>query len=312
MSRATLVAVFLLGCAEGSDPVQDPQVGPAVLTDPDAPFLDDATTEPTAVDLDAVAVSVDRAIEMMLELDAAPLVDAYRNAMDGSEPGCPMFYNDGDVAYWLDTCTAGSGATYDGYGLDDVQLGIDLGDGMLTDISTMGGVGIVTGPSGHTVDVNGFAQEIVQISPDGLVSTSTTLLSGDFWTDDPVADGTWLSDGVVPNVYVTRYGIVGVGEATVASGVLEGLSGEFPTVVFDDALISAESLGITDCELEPTGSVSVQLPGGDWVDILFDPAVEGDVVVTEDASSCDGCGRAWHRTLELGPACFDFSPWLSR
>ena len=77
---------------------------------------------------------------------------------------------------------------------------------------------------------------------------------------------------------------------------------------FDDTFFIDPSFGYGGCGVEPTGAVSVRLAAGDWVDIIFDPYMEGDVVVYEEGT-CDGCGLAWHRDEPLGRVCLDFSSW---
>ncbi len=310
-----MIALLLtLGCGTTSEPGTEGPTAraaedPAVLTDPDAPFLSDPTADPVEVDMVALSASVDTAIQYALQLDPAPLLEAYRGAMQGADSACPTLYQDPDFEFWLDTCTASSGAIFEGYGIDDELIGIDLGDGLVSDLVTAGGVSSVVGASGHIVEINGFVQSLNQRSVDGLVTVDVDFLQGEFYTDDPVADGTWLADGVQPDVSITRYA-VGGSKAAIVSGVLQGLPGATPTVVFDEAVIGDLTLGLTDCDLEPSGTVSVQLQDGEWVDVLFDPRVEGEVVVTDVAAACDGCGQAWHLTEDLGQACFDFSPWL--
>lgn len=301
--------ILALGCGTADDPGTAPGPGEVVLTDPEAPFLSEETTEEVDVDLAGIEASVEEAIRFVIDLDPDPLVTAYRNAMTAAEPGCPAFFEDDGFVFWLDTCTASNGTRFDGLGIDDVQTGLDLGDGMITDLITVGGTGVIEGPSG-TMDANGFAQIVTQVDPLGTIAVEQLFLSGEFWTDDPVADGTWLADGIVPNVLVLTYDLPGLGNLAIVSGVLENLPSAYPTVVFDEAVIGTTSIGVTDCELEPSGSVSVQLENGDWVDILFDPEFDGEVVTTPDMSTCDGCGRAWHQTRELGEACFDFGPWV--
>ncbi len=315
-----MIALWLLGCGTdgteptGTEPLTTSLPGttaPPVLTDPDAPWLDDGTTEDVTVDLDGVMAAVDEAIPTFMALDAAPILLAYRGLMNDSSPGCPDFYQDAaGYAYWLDSCTSSGGVRFEGYGVDTVDEGIDLGDGVFGDILTMGGVGTLEAGDGTTFSFNGYVQLVQGADPSGVVTVDQILVSGDCETNDPVADGTWLGDGLRPNALILHYGILGTGGATIVSGVLEGLPGPFSTVVFDEAVIADPRVGMTDCGLEPSGTASVQLPTGEWVDIVFDPRFDGETIHTDDPAACDGCGTAWYRAEDLGPICFDFSPWL--
>ena len=304
-----MAMLLALGCAADSDPVAATD-GTVALTDPDAPWLDAPTTEDVLVDLDGVAAAVDDAILTFLQLDPTPVLAAYRGLMQATSPGCPDFYQDpAGYAYWLDSCTSGGGVSFDGYGIDTVDVGVDLGDGVFGDVLTMGGVGALAATDGTSFTFNGYVQGVSGADLSGVVTVQQLSIFGDFETNDPVAAGTWLGSGLRPSATVIRYGIAGTGGATVVVGVLEGLPGPFPTVVFDEAVIADPLVGMSDCALEPSGTASVQLPTGQWVDIVFDPRFDGETIETEPGA-CDGCGTAWRRTENLGQLCFDFSPWL--
>ena len=144
------------------------------------------------------------------------------------------------------------------------------------------------------------------------VTSSTLLLSGSFDTNHPSADGTWVGQGLRPNLVITSYAVLGAPALFSVVGAIDGLAGDFPSVAFGDTAVLDPSLGLGGCALEPSGVVSVHLATGDWVDIVFDPELTTDDggVTIDDPAACDGCGGAWHRAEELGEVCLDFSSWL--
>ncbi|MEQ1565504.1 MAG: hypothetical protein ABMA64_07700 [Myxococcota bacterium] len=281
------------------------QVEPPVDPPSDAPWVLPATTS-TGADLAAVAASAQDAIARVVEIDPDPVLDAYRALYAGADAGCPALYRDDDVEYWLDTCTSGAGTVFDGFGLDET-LTIDDGAGVY-DVTATGGAGRIEAADGTFVEVDGYVQRIDQ--SDGTVVVSSLVLSGDFSTNVPGTDGTWLGEGIRPNLAVTRYSIGGQLILFGVEGALDQLPGENPAVAFHDAVILDPDLGYGGCGDEPSGTMSVRLPSGEWVDIDFDPVVNDDgLVEIDDPAACDGCGAGWHRAESLGPICLDFAAW---
>ncbi|MEZ4236613.1 MAG: hypothetical protein R3F59_10745 [Myxococcota bacterium] len=278
-----------------------PDEAPATsaLTDPSAPWTVPATTAPTDVPLPDVAQGVQDALDRAVRFDPEPVLAAYRDLAAGADAACPAFYTDGEVRYWLDQCTAGSGTTFDGYGVDLLQAYPGAS------VETVGGVATVSRP-GTSLALDGAVQRAV--SDDGAVVTESLYVAGTFDTDHPAVAGTWVEEGVEPDLYLTRYRAGNTVLASILDGSLIGLSGPLPVVAFDQVILVDPAAGIGDCDLEPAGTVSALGPDGRWVDLVFDPVLQDDVVVTPPGT-CDGCARAWAGPEALGEVCFDFGAW---
>ena len=303
MSGPMSAMLLLIACT--ADPGGTPPAFSltTVTTPEDVPWVV-AGEDPAPVDLQVVLDAAQEGLELARTLSPQPVLDAYRDLAAGADVACPTMYEDDGVEYWLDSCTSAAGTTFDGFGLDDDLLVADLYG--TYEVTATGGAGSIEGPDGTFLEMDGYAQLVVSGDPSFLVTT--TLLIGDFATNHPLADGTWLEDDLRPGLAATRYEIDGTSYAVSAVGAIDGLGGETPAVAFDDMLLVTEFPGSGGCSLEPTGALSVRLAVGDWVDIVFDPYLQDDVVVY-DEGTCDGCGQAWHRDLPLGEACLDFSSW---
>jgi hypothetical protein len=295
----------LLACS-GSDPATRPGPAPSAttVTSPDGVPWVVPGEDPAPVDLQVVLAAAQEGLELARTISPEPVLVAYRDLAAGADPGCPAMYEDDGLLYWLDSCTSGAGTTFDGFGLDDDLLVVDAYG--TYEVTATGGAGSIEAPDGTFLEMDGYAQLVV--TEDSGVFVSTVILLGDFVTNHPLADGTWLQQDLRPGLVTTDYQVLGTTLAFSAVGAIDGLGGEAPAVAFDDTLLVQEFLGYGGCSLEPTGAVSVRLAAGDWVDIVFDPTLEDDLVVYEPGT-CDGCGTAWHRDTPLGEACLDFSSW---
>lgn len=299
---------FLLACTpEPSSKEPEPIRSETTVTTPeDVPWVAPPEELPT-VDLDAVIAAAQAGIELAPALSPEPVLAAYRDLAAAADSGCPAVYDVDGLSYWLDSCTSGAGTRFDGYGLDDEIDVYDPYSGYDSYLySATGGAGSIEAGDGTFLDLDGYAQLIVA-EADGLFVTSL-VLTGDFGTNHPAAVGTWVEQGLRPNLVATRYEAAGIQLAFSAVGAVDGLPGEFRAVAFDDAVLVDPSFGYGGCEHEPTGAVSARLASGEWVDVVFDPVMVDDVVVYEEGT-CDGCGMAWLRDEQLGEACLDFSSW---
>jgi hypothetical protein len=229
---------------------------------------------------------------------------AYRDLAAGADAACPSLFQDNDVTYWLDACTAASGTRFDGFGVDVQQVLVD--GTATTTVETVGGVATVSRDDA-SLALDGFVQR--SVTNDGGILGTTLFVSGAFDTDHPAVAGTWVEEGVEPDLVMTAYRFGDVSAALIMDGALVGLPGEVPVVAFDEVALVDPASGIGDCGLEPAGTVSALDGEGNWVDLVFDPVIEGDFVVTP-AGTCDGCARAWAGAEALGEACFDFGAWL--
>lgn len=305
---AYVLGLSLQACTQ-SEPEQEPEVPSeqgTLVTSPEAPFVsppEEQTGE--GIDIDTLVEEANAAIALAASIEPDPVLAAYRDLAGGADPGCPAIYSDGDVDYWLDSCTSDAGTIFDGFGVDDTVF-VDDGYSQYTVEATGGTARIEQGET--WLEIDGFVQRI-DSSADG-VTTSSLVLTGRFDTNHPAASGSWLQDGLHPNLTTTTYDIGEIRAAFFIVGALNGLSGSYSAVAFDTCGIVDDSLGYGGCGEEPSGVLSMRQSDGGWVDIVFDPVGDEEGIVIDDMSLCDGCGTAWDGEEPLGTVCLDFSPWL--
>ncbi len=164
----------------------------------------------------------------------------------------------------------------------------------------------MTTPEGYVFEAAGGAYVLWGVTDDGADAFYTVVQDG-FAYDGPAAQGTWLGDGVSPEIvsYGLRYPSVD-GRAVYVSGRVLVDDGPVEAVVFEELFMYSAELG-SPCPSEPAGMVSVLDGEGAWFDILFDGGQWGEAV---DADACDGCGGAWYQGSYLGEVCADFGVLL--
>jgi len=298
---------LLLACGS-PEPIYVTTPDPAPsFVDPEAPWLGEAASVAVEIDPGEVAIAMEAAFEALDRLDPAPLVAAYERSIAGAEAGCPSYFRAPEgFDYWFDTCEAGSGSRFDGFGVSTVTEGVPTDVGLLGTTVTVGGSGTMVASDGTELVMNGFVQQTE--ASDATGTFETIVVSGTFETDDPAAAGTWLEEPWEPEVTVARYALDGVGVVRFATGVIEDVGAARVPVVLQDVAIADVATGFTDCAGEPSGVVSVRLADG-WVDVIFDPVDVGGRLET-DAAACDGCGEAWAGVTALGPVCPSFAALL--
>lgn len=293
-----LALTFLLGCPAEEAPA------PADTTEP-APYVyeeeDPPEAELAAADLEE---SIEAAVGIALTLNATPIFPAYEVVMAGAEEGCPAYYESEGNLYWYDQCTTSGGTDFSGYSFYQLYDQYDGGDGTLYDGEAVYGVAQVTTPEGYTFEAGGSAYALVSAAE--TYTYYASVIAGSFAWDGPGAEGTWLADGVSPDLtlvgYTTEYG-----DMVQVDGGFTGTGGQLDTVVFDMITIYEAGLGST-CPTEPGGVVSVRDNVGNWYDVVFDgPTEYGD---ESDPDLCDGCGAAYFRGEPLGDVCVDFTTLL--
>jgi hypothetical protein len=293
------LALLLSGCGPGAAPEDEASApAPYIFAEEDPP-----TSSMDPAELEA---AITAAAATVLTLDAAPIFPAYAAAMAGTDPTCPYYYDYQGSAYWYDACTASGGSSYNGYSFHQVYADYDAGDGNIYNGEAIYGVARIETADGHVFEAGGSAQQLVATAD--TYTYFQSLIQGAFTWNGPEADGTWLADGVAPDLTMTAYTIPSGGKYMRVDGGLSGLGGTLDTVVFDAVTLFDTALGST-CPTEPGGVVSVRDTDGEWYDVVFDgPA---DIGEAADASLCDGCGTAWFRGEYLGDVCADFSPLLA-
>lgn len=302
------VLLALSACGTEPDPVSAPPVAPPeLITSPEAPFVSPPDEEAgDGVDIALLISSANEAITLAASIAPDPILAAYRDLATGAEPACPAIYSDGTVDYWLDSCTTSSGTLFEGFGVD---AAVSIDDGYSSyDVESTGGTARIEDASGIWLELDGFVQRIDD-EDEGVVS-STLILAGRFDTNHPAADGSWLEEGLRPNLVTSTYDIGSLRAAFFITGAVDELQGAYSAVAFDSCGVIDASIGYGGCDLEPSGVVSLRMPTGGWIDIVFDPIAVDEGIVLEDPATCDGCGRVWDGDVDLGTVCLDFSAWL--
>jgi len=307
------LALGLLGACGGGDdskggggPTATTSDSADVWEEParDDPYIDPAE-DPDPADFDAaeVAAIVEQALVGARGVHAGPVVAAYDEAIASVDEACPLWTSDGTTPYWVGGCTTDAGATFDGYGTQIVYESFPDGD-IIWDGQAVNGVGAIETEAGHTFVAGGLAQRLAGVQSDGMFVFYSAMNEG-FAYDGPAAAGTWLADGLSPEL--TTYALFDDatdGRALYLTGRVEVPDGPVQAVVFEQLLLIDAALG-SPCPQEPSGGLSVLGEDG-WYDLTFHgPQFEsGDEY---DASRCDGCGTAWHKGVSIGEACIDFS-----
>ncbi len=291
-----LPLLALLGCPAPEEKPAEDEYTPA-------PYIFDEEAPPVAdLDVADLEVAIESAVGMVRTLSATPIFPAYHQAMSGAEATCPSYYDYQGSQYWYDQCDATGGTSFSGYSFYVLYDDYDDGSGGAPyDGEAVYGVAEIVTPEGYTFAAGGSSYALVQLN-DGYTVYSTGV-QGAFAWDGPGAEGTWLADGIAPDV--AMYAVAATqGNYLQVDGGLSGIGGELDTVVFDAVVLYDEGLGST-CGSEPGGVISVRDAAGNWYDVVFDGPTEWGA--ESDAALCDGCGAAYFRGEHLGDVCADFS-----
>lgn len=295
----------------------DPQAGTGSNPDPTLPdpspyVVDGVEVDEPSVSLQGVEDAMQAAIDVTLSINAAPVQTAYAEVMAHEGGGCPYYYATETGNYWLDGCMSPTGARYDGY-----VFGLESGDvvnpqnGFVQNTWYASGGATVIDPNGDVFEIGGIAA--VQTTT-GRVGEGkglpyfayTSVLQGSFLWEGPSASGTFLGDGLGPDLQITLQDIPGFGRSNTLAGGFSGFDGGW-AVAYANNTIYSQSLG-SGCEDEISGTVAVRSPEGEWYDIRFDGPADNDETVA--SADCDGCGMAYFQGAEVGEICVDFAPLL--
>ena len=313
-ARPLLLSLLLPACA--GDPEPAAQTGDTAAVDTgepwvepprDDPYIDDPVEpDPAAFDAETVAALIEESILVARSLSAEPVLQAYFESMETAEEGCPTWTSDGGVEYWLGGCTTSSGATFEGYGTSVLYDDTPDGD-ILWDGAAVFGVGSIEA-GGATFSAGGQAGLLSGVNGDGALVYYSYTTEG-FAYDGPAAAGTWLAEGLSPElVTYALHDDASGGKAMYLTGRIEVPDGPVEAVVFEDLLLINEAFG-SACPGEPSGGLSV-LGADGWYDLTFEGPEFGEGEGF-DTTACDGCGEAWHKGVQIGTACVDFSAMTS-
>jgi len=284
------------------DDDEEPDDLPYVVDDP----ADDA--DPLASPED-ITLAVEEALALVIDTDPELAFPAIQDALTHGDAYCP-YYNTSYAEtygydYWYGGCTSEAGDHHEGtiYGKDDLpyassyyemnrygwwqsDYGIQMADGQRFDVTgylyTWDAIYIPTGERIVSITTRGFGVH----------------WQGGAWSD------TWLGDQRNLDFVAYMRNTVDGEVYLDIDGSLSTGGGPVEAVLFDDVFLHSAGYG-ADCELEPSGRISVRLDDGRWYDVHFDGAAyQGASVFPPD---CDGCGEVWSRGELLGTACPDLS-----
>jgi len=292
-----LLVLGLLGChpdATPADTAVDPS--PYIYDDEDPPV-------PTATP-EEVGAAIQDALDRVVLVDATPVFAAYDAAMQGQSDTCPAYYYDQGNSYWFDDCGTEAGSYFSGYGYTiDYQDYPDPYDGYIYNGRGLYLASTITAGDGTAFSGAGSAYAVT--ADLGAEHYTEALVQGTFSWDGPGIDGTWMDEGLSPNVYLLRYTNDDyVGQYVNLDGGLSPFDGRFVAVAFDAVEMMDAGFGNT-CPQEPSGSISVRGDDG-WYDVVFD----GSTQMPVDPAVCDGCGTAYFEGVAMGSVCPDFSALL--
>ncbi|HHO51899.1 MAG TPA: hypothetical protein ENK18_13715 [Deltaproteobacteria bacterium] len=312
LTNRCLLVLLWTGCAAPATETPTGPTAPPVVTEDDPPseyiYEEESPPEPTA-SLAEISDALQDAIDTTLWVNAAPVSAAYNAAMATSSQQCPYFYTTPDGTYWYDSCTAPSGASFDGYVFAyEAQGVLDPYSGMILDYWYAFGGATVSVPGGDRLELGGLALVQEGTINDGVdINVYVSQLQGSFAWDGAEAAGTWLETDIDPDLtlYITDIPLLN-SASTFVDGGFGGLDGW--AIAFDENIIFDEVLG-SSCDREISGTLGIRSPDGHWYDVRFDGPVDETDMVPQ--SECDGCGTAYFQGEEIGEVCTDFRPLLT-
>jgi len=325
-----LILSLSLGCAS------EQQLTEQSTTPPDSAVLPEAEGEPTGTDApeddapseyiyDAeeeeaallsageIEESIREVLEVVVWTNPMELTAFYEDArLDGGDDDCPYYYKDegGEnyygYDYWYDSCTADSGSTFSGYAWSYYYEPYDSGSYIYDDQAYLSSYGSITDRLGNVMDLSGSFYHYSYGYRNSATRYGYAYLIGDARWSSEEAEGSWLASEYSLNLtYSWGYYPSEPGYYIDLSGSISGLTGDTNAALFEGFYLGSASVG-SDCELEPSGTLSVRDGDGEWYHVEFQgPAWSGAPVFSPE---CDGCGDAFYRGELLGEVCPDFSP----
>lgn len=272
-----------------------------------APYIVEEESPPeSAFSASEVEAALGEAISLAMSLTGQPVFPAYFAVMEGADDACPNYYESEGNVYWYDVCTSEQGTAFNGYSFYYYYDHYYIGDEAYTG-DALFGVAQVQDDDGHLFQAGGTAYDLI-VEGDGY-QYWYSVAQGGFSYDGREANGTWLEDGLAPDMLQYVYYVPSVdARGYVMQGSVSGLTGGFSAAVFDGIQILDEVLGQyfgANCSEEPGGIVSMRDEAGNWYDILFDGPSNASATTPE--GMCDGCGEAFFRGESVGQVCVDFT-----
>ncbi len=294
---------LLLACTPATD---DPT---AKVDEPYAPapyIVAEADPPVASISASELEGAIAEALSLGTAIRGDAVFPSYFAVMEGADEGCPNYYETDGNVYWYDACTSEDGTEFNGYSLYYYYDHTDAGDGSFYTGDAMSGVAQVRDADGNAFEAGGAAYDL-KIEGDGFTYWYS-VAQGGFSYDGPEAEGTWLEQGLSPDmVQIVYYVPNGEAKAYLLQGSVSGLTGTFTSAVFDGITMPDPTFAgyYEACALEPGGVVSLRDEDGAWYDVLFDGYT--DLQPTTPEGLCDGCGEAYYRGEALGTVCVDFT-----
>jgi hypothetical protein len=221
-----------------------------------------------------------------------------------SDEQCPPMEEHNGMDYWRESCTTQAGHQFLGWSLNFRAQDIEEIGYTFTNFDWLSGQAQIINKNGTVLQNFGdvLHQEGFDFEGNRIIQGYTY---GDFYWDDPQAEGSWLfSDVSIEYTYTfTRKGeydtidlktAVSYGPNGLGSRI-SNFDPNYPAAIFEGILINTEL-----CAEEPIqGEIWIRDKPGFWYQVRYDSDV-----------SCDGCGTAYHGEIEIGSVCSDFSMWF--
>ncbi len=334
-----LVIPLILGCASdqqlqpdssssapptSSDPSETSPEDEAIEEEEESPseyIYDEPEEDEPLLSVGEVEESIRSIMEVLTWVDPQELTSTYEGLrVDNSDDSCPYYYTDSDgedyygYQYWYDTCTADNGTAFSGYGYSYYYDPYISGSYIYDDSAYASIYGSITDRLGDSLDISGSYYHYSYGYTYSDDRYGYAYLIGDARWSSEDAEGSWMSQEYSLSLYYSwSYYPSYPGFAISISGSLSGLEDEqVNSALLDDFYLYSASIG-SECEAEPSGTVSVRDEAGEWYHVYFQgPAWSGAAVFPPD---CDGCGQVYYRGEYLGDVCPDFSPitqWETR
>jgi len=325
MRASIMIAMAALSaCGDNKDAAQD--TGESTIDEPSAPDAPapwdyDGGASPAVYDQDAFEDTVNAAFRDVMTISGAPPILGYWAMMAEADEeevigGCPQYYEYGGSSYWAGSCTAVSGAGFDGYVFAEVYENAEvLGPGSAMSGFSINGQAILTDGDGSRLDLSGYTYDAAGTINSGDTPAWMTAVYGAFsWNDEVVAE-TWLGGPLQPTLDATAFQYTLDGDGNTAqivnlTGGLGGLDASWSTAYLEGIYMVNEVPGFWECGLEPTGIISARSSDHHWYQLVFDVEEQESGVFTTPPGLCDGCGTVYRAGVEVGEACVDVSPLI--
>jgi len=268
-----------------------------------------ACTNPETTQQYLSKASIGEAVEVASEglLKINPLLQhhAWTSTMNSlSEQQCPPMEEHNGMDYWSESCTTQEGHQFLGWSLNFRGQEIEENGYTYTNFDWLSGQAQIINKNGTLLQNFGDVLHQEGFDPEGNRFVQGYSY-GNFYWDDPLAEGSWLFSEV--NIEYT-YTFIVKGEhhfidlQTAVSYGPNGLGSRisnfnpiYPAAIFEGIVFDTEQ-----CAEEPIdGEIWIRDLASLWYQVLYD-----------SESSCDGCGVAFHNDVEIGSVCSNFSMWF--